>query len=141
MCCFSILKWILFFAAAAQNKPGKSTQAIEDEALAMLDMMEEVANSVVIYFLKFCFTTSNNFFFYKPVASATTATSRQAQEQEADDLLASIDALVGGPSASPATTKPVVAKPVSPPPAKSPAPVKQTFGPRSECYHLSFLVF
>jgi hypothetical protein len=37
----------LIFQAAAQSKPGKSTQAIEDEALAMLELMEDVANAAV----------------------------------------------------------------------------------------------
>jgi serine/threonine protein kinase len=99
------------------NKSGKNTQALENEAMAMLDMMEEVANGGGVGSAP-----------TPAVASLKAPPPLSKEEQDADDLLASIDALVSGPSpaAGVAAKAPVVPKVATPPPVE-----KKVFGPRS----------
>ncbi len=96
----------------SSNKFGSNTQALEDEALAMLDMMEEVA--------------SGGGSVASSASPAPKKSTLSQEEEDADALLASIDALVGGPSPSVGTHKgPVAPKPSTPPVEK------KVFGPRS----------
>lgn len=100
---------------AAAKSFGKNTQALEDDAMALLEMMDLAT--------EFSSDPANT------AAPAPKPTKISTAEQDADDLLASIDMLVGS-TASPSVTQ---GKGPAGGGVPSPTPVKKasSFGPKS----------